>query len=563
MQVLCECGSKIEATDRFCRECGVDRKALIAAANLAGGEPGGQQTITATTGEPQSSTPREDSAGERIGAHKAVKSPHDGDGAGGDTGGGKSLDTSEEEDGRRRPNYARLALPVFLLVALALVGAVVWGSYAGPAHREVTLNMRAPKVLGCEPMRKLVREFLKNEGVNESEISETIEQCEKAGELKVSGLIARKATQVTLDVQLCDSSTTVFNDMLSGDCDLGISWRQVSPDENFNLKQGGFGNMLDKDNECVLAHDGIAVIVNDANPLNSISQESLRRIFAREIVMWEQLSSPDNKLSGPIDVYAPSENVEIVEPFRHALGLAQPLKESKGVELFDDYGRVSDSVASNERGIGFVNVVNRGERTKLLWVLKGDKVTPSEGAATYLPFSYPLYLYRSAKADEYAKRFRSFILEGKARKPLEEAHLDPRIPMQTTAPEPKRPRRYEELTEGAAQLDFNCLFEPNASVLKGDSLARIEEWMNARSRPDDKGYKNILILGFASKEGSEAVNKKLSQERAREVAKVVGRYRKPVAVEWFGSDVPLFGSAEDETDEGKSLNRRVEIWLRP
>ncbi len=196
-------------------------------------------------------------------------------------------------------------------------------------------------------------------------------------------------------------------------------------------------------------------------------------------------------------------------------------------------------------------------------MLKGNKTIPSEGAATYLPFSYPLYLYRSAKADEYAKRFRSFILDGKARKPLEEAHLDPLIPTQTLAPEPKRPQRYKDLTEGAVRLEFNCLFGPSDWKLKGESLARLQGWLDSRMRPDVSGHKNILILGFASREGSEVVNKKLSQDRAREVAKVIGKYRKPVAVEWFGSEAPLFGSADDDTDEGKQLNRRVEIWLRP
>jgi phosphate transport system substrate-binding protein len=557
MRFCLNCGKTVAEGDIFCNaEC----EAKWRAESEAKG-----RVVAAEAGGPQGREPHDGAGGD---AGKAGAAAREADGGGGGGAVVKQTDTSGGEGkGTRRSLMFLIPVSLILLLALGLVGGVWSAGFRSQPTREVTLKMRAPKVLGCRLVRDLAREFLKNEGASEPDINDdaAAAPCEKTGELKVSGLVARDATRVTLEALLCDSSAHVFDGMLSGECDLGISWRPVSPGEKSKLKEGGFGDMLDEEEKyrCTLARDGIAVIVHGSNPLNSISQESLRRIFTRQVCRWDQLSSPDNRLSGPINVYAPSEKVEIVEPFRKALGLAEPITEAEGVEVFDDSARVSYEVTEDERGIGFVNAVNRGERSKQLWVLRDDGGQPTAGAAAHLPFSYPLYLYTSPKANDYAGKFRKFVIDGKARKPLEDARLDPLIPKQTPASELKRSHRYRGLTEGAFQLDFNCLFGPNDWRLKGDSLARVEAWVKSRSRPDDRGFRNVLILGFASKDGDGPMNRKLSEDRAREVAKVVGKYMGPVTVEWFGADEPLFGSAEDETDEGKRLNRRVEIWLRP
>ena len=43
----------------------------------------------------------------------------------------------------------------------------------------------------------------------------------------------------------------------------------------------------------VIAHDGIAVIVNDANPVQAITLDELRDIYAGKITNWSELGGPD------------------------------------------------------------------------------------------------------------------------------------------------------------------------------------------------------------------------------------------------------------------------------
>lgn len=570
MLVPCgDCGNKIEDTDSFCRGCGSDRRALVAAANTAD-EALNQRASTAEThdlGGPEplngaAAAPAKAEDGNRGSFAEEGSDP----GGDGDEGAAGTLPPPPENQ-HGEPERPRWWVPLFSFAALALLltGLVFWVVQVRQQQREVTLTMRVPKLLGCDFARDLAKGFLIDEGVRQSDITEDVSRCETAGELKVGGPVAREAAHVRLDVLLCDSSSTVFDDMLKGSCDLGISWRQVSAEENSKLKAGGFGDMLSRSNECKLAQDGIAVIVNGANPLNSISKEKLRAIFTHDVRRWEQLKETNGNLSGDIKIYAPSETVESFGLFCNALGLEQGIRRGEWVEFFDDSASVSEHVMLDPMGIGFVNGLNRKD-AKQLWVLEGDESQPAEGAAMYVPFSYPLYLYRSVKADEYAERFRSFILSGRARPILKRSNLSPLAPEETPTPEPRLAqeyKEYKELTKNAVRLDVRCLFEKNKSVLKGDSLADVERWVSSIRRPGYTGYKTVLVLGFASNEGGKTENERLSEARARQVANLIGRYAAVETVRGFGSRIPLYGDKRDESDEGVKLNRRVEIWLRP
>ena len=53
----------------------------------------------------------------------------------------------------------------------------------------------------------------------------------------------------------------------------------------------------------VIAHDGIAVIVNDDNPVDNLSTEQLRDIYAGKITNWKELGGTD----APITLYTRGE----------------------------------------------------------------------------------------------------------------------------------------------------------------------------------------------------------------------------------------------------------------
>ena len=78
-----------------------------------------------------------------------------------------------------------------------------------------------------------------------------------------------------IEIQQSDS-TTGINGAIEGLCDIGMASRDLKDEE---IAAGLTGT--------VIAMDGIAVIVNTANPLSDISSETVKAIFTGEITSWD------------------------------------------------------------------------------------------------------------------------------------------------------------------------------------------------------------------------------------------------------------------------------------
>lgn len=73
----------------------------------------------------------------------------------------------------------------------------------------------------------------------------------------------------------------------------------------------------------------------------------------------------------------------------------------------------------------------------------------------------------------------------------------------------------------------------------------------------------VLVLGHADSSGKDELNRKLSQERAQAVSAIFrlsGLQRDRLSLKGLGSDMPR---AANDSQQGRSLNRRVEIILTP
>ena len=82
--------------------------------------------------------------------------------------------------------------------------------------------------------------------------------------------------QVTVEVQQSDSTTGV-NMALDGTCDIGMASRELKDDEAAALSHQA------------IAMDGIAVIVNQANPTDELSVEQIGSIFTGDLTKWDEI----------------------------------------------------------------------------------------------------------------------------------------------------------------------------------------------------------------------------------------------------------------------------------
>lgn len=83
---------------------------------------------------------------------------------------------------------------------------------------------------------------------------------------------------VTIELQQSDSSTGVSN-TIDGTCDIGMASRELKDSET---EQGVFST--------VIAMDGIAVIINNENPVENLTSEQVMNIFTGNATVWDDVA---------------------------------------------------------------------------------------------------------------------------------------------------------------------------------------------------------------------------------------------------------------------------------
>jgi outer membrane protein OmpA-like peptidoglycan-associated protein len=112
----------------------------------------------------------------------------------------------------------------------------------------------------------------------------------------------------------------------------------------------------------------------------------------------------------------------------------------------------------------------------------------------------------------------------------------------------------------ALTFKSDTLFDVDSSALKPgfyDELNRVSRVLNQYPQT------NIMIVGHTDSTGSEAYNQQLSERRAANVKNaLVGQGVGPARMTaiGYGETSPI---ADNSTDYGRQLNRRVEITIAP
>jgi phosphate transport system substrate-binding protein len=458
------------------------------------------------------------------------------------------------------PSKPGMKKPITLLVAIAallLVGTFIgfakWGMQhsAKAAASKTILRLAGSNTIGDTLGPALAEAFLKDQGAANVRILPGANPLDKI----VEGVLPGDSTPSSITIA-AHGSATAFTSLAENSCDIGMASRKIKPDEAAKLKsKGDKSSVL---NEHILGLDGIAIIVNAANPANQLDKDMIMRIFTGEITDWSQVGA----YRGAIKVYARNDNSGTYDTFKSLVLEGKPL--AAGTQRIEDSKALSDAVAADPYGIGFIGLPYIASSKPIAVSDKGTlALLPTRltvSTEDYL-LSRRLFLYTPARpSNKYTRKFLEFVISSKGQDVVSATGFVAQnvVQVEQTAPA-DAPAEYKELTQDANRLSLNFRFASGQMDLDNKAkvdLERVVSLIADLNFPADK----IMLFGFSDSTGDNASNLVLSQSRAKAIeSQLIRRGLKPAIVRGFGSNLAI---ASNENEEGQARNRRVEVWIK-
>jgi phosphate transport system substrate-binding protein len=453
---------------------------------------------------------------------------------------------------KKSSNILLVAITVLVLFAV-IAGLAKWGMQhsAKAATSTTILRLAGSNTIGDTLGPSLAEAFLKDQGATNVRILPGANPLEKIVEGVLPG--DSKASSITIAAH---GSATAFTALADNSCDIGMASRKVKPDEAAKLTS--LGIMSSVANEHVLGLDGIAVIVNPANPVNQLDKDKIMRIFTGEITDWSQVGA----YKGAIKVYARNDNSGTYDTFKSLVLAGKSL--AAGAQRIEDSKALSDAVAADPYGIGFIG---------LPYIQSSKAIAVSDkGTLALLPtrltvstedylLARRLYLYTPANpGNRYTRQLIEFAISRKGQDVVGNAGFVAQNVAQVAQTVPAdAPSEYKSLTLNANRLSLDFRFASGQMELDNKAkidLDRVVSLLADLNIPEDK----IMLFGFSDSSGGYASNQELSLSRANVIERQLTlRGIKPAIVRGFGPNLPV---ASNDSDEGQARNRRVEVWVK-
>ena len=175
----------------------------------------------------------------------------------------------------------------------------------------------------------------------------------------------KQGVEVAFEIAAEGSSTGVAS-VIDATAEIGMSSRDPKDKEVAKAKTKGVDMKT-----ITVAKDGIAIIVNESSPLESITVDEIEMIFSGDVTDWSAISTQ----TGPISAYTRNTSSGTYAVFQK-LGMNS---RDYGPETQKMAGneQIAAEVAKNPNGIGYVGLAYINT--------PGVKVLPVEGSEPTLP----------------------------------------------------------------------------------------------------------------------------------------------------------------------------------
>ena len=198
--------------------------------------------------------------------------------------------------------------------------------------------------------------------------------------------------------------------LINGTCDVAASSREIKKQEIALAEKKGV-----HPTEFKVALDGLAVVVNPANPISQLTLEQLADIFTGKIMNWKEVGGEDLKIVVLSREVNSGTHVYFKEHVLRKGDAASQAEFSSDALLLPSSQAIADEVKQNKSAIGYYGMGYIGKDHKAIEVSKtagAPYITPNEEHVVSgdYPISRPLFLYVNGEGSADAKKFVEYIL---------------------------------------------------------------------------------------------------------------------------------------------------------
>lgn len=205
-------------------------------------------------------------------------------------------------------------------------------------------------------------------------------------------------------------STAGIKAAMDGTADIGTSSRELTREEAAQLR------------ETVIARDGLAVVVNTANPVGALTTEQIQGLFSGRITNWKDVGGKDAKVHLVTRDPASGTHAAFLEMIMHRGGSKASI--SPDAMVHQSNGAVRELVHNDPDAIGYMSLGLVGHEVKAVEI-DGAKPTLEAAIAGQYKLVRPFLFVTKGKPQGDANAFIEYVLSPPGQKLLSKEGLLP------------------------------------------------------------------------------------------------------------------------------------------
>ncbi|CUH45184.1 phosphate ABC transporter substrate-binding/OmpA family protein [Ruegeria atlantica] len=373
-----------------------------------------------------------------------------------------------------------------------------------------------------------------------------------------------------------------FADLIADKTDIVMALREIRPSEQEAAQTAGLGDLADARRSRVIALDALVPIVARENPARQISPAELVRVFSGEIQNWSELGGPD----APVSLHLPDAGSGLAQGIEDRLLAPAQSTLAEGIVRHTRSSDLVRAVADDPFAIGIASHAEVGPTRGLpLTGGCGHALTTTRQSIKTedYPLTSPMFLYLpEIRLPRIARQFLAYSQSAEAQMAIRDAGFVDQEP-ETMRIGLQGDRLANAVVSGSAEVGLEELQRMIDTLRPQSRLSLSFRFEAGSSRPDAQSRSNIrqlahaletgaidarklTFVGFSDGDGAASSNARIALLRAKTVRNAVLSAVETaipdsveIAVDAFGEAMPM---ACDDTDWGRKVNRRVEVWVQ-